>query len=97
MKRIPIVLGLPPSRSFGSSRPSTTHHQARDGRPLHQGRVPHLVLTHMVPPLRNALMRRMFVRGVAEARGSGDTMLDTDGLLLTLPADSKDFTTKRLF
>jgi hypothetical protein len=34
---------------------------------------------------------------VAEARGSGDTMLGTDGLLLTLPASSKDFTTKRLF
>jgi ribonuclease Z len=59
--------------------------------------VPHLVLTHMVPPLRNALMRRIFMRGVAEARGSGDTMLGTDGLLLTLPASSKDFTTKRLF
>ncbi len=35
--------------------------------------VPHLVITHMVPPLRNALMRRMFVRGVAGARGDGDT------------------------
>ena len=31
--------------------------------------VPHLVMTHMVPPLRNALMRRMFLRGVAEASG----------------------------
>jgi ribonuclease Z len=59
--------------------------------------VPHLVLTHEVPPLRNALMRHMFVRGVAEARGNGDTTLGFDGLLLTLPADSKDFSTKRLF
>jgi ribonuclease Z len=59
--------------------------------------VPHLVLTHMVPPLRNALMRKMFMRGVAASRGGGDTQLGTDGLLLTLPPDSKTFTTKRLF
>jgi ribonuclease Z len=59
--------------------------------------VPHLVITHMVPPLRNALMRRMFMRGVAEARGDGDTLLGTDGLLLSLPAGSKAFTTKQLF
>ena len=56
--------------------------------------VPHLVLTHEVPPLRNALMRHMFVRGVAEARGTGDTTLGFDGLLLTLPA-IQDFSTKR--
>jgi ribonuclease Z len=58
--------------------------------------VPHLVMTHMVPPLRNALMRRMFMRGVAEARGVGDTMLGYDGLLITLPPDSKDFKTSSL-
>jgi ribonuclease Z len=59
--------------------------------------VPHLVLTHEVRPLRHALMRHMFVRGVAEARGPGDTTLGYDRLLLALPADSKDFSTKRLF
>ncbi|MBK5197928.1 MAG: MBL fold metallo-hydrolase [Methyloceanibacter sp.] len=59
--------------------------------------VPHLVMTHMVPPLRNALMRRMFMRGVAAARGAGDTVLGYDGLLISLPAGSKAFTTKRLF
>ena len=59
--------------------------------------VPHLVLTHMVPPLRNALMRRMFMNGVAAARGSGDTMLARDGLLLTLPAGSGAMTTQQLF
>jgi ribonuclease Z len=58
--------------------------------------VPYLVMTHMVPPLRNALMRRMFLRGVAEARGNGDTMLGYDGLLITLPPDSKDFKTSSL-
>ena len=31
--------------------------------------VPLLVFTHEVPPLRNALMRKMFMRGVKEARG----------------------------
>jgi ribonuclease Z len=58
--------------------------------------VPHLVMTHMVPPLRNALMRRMFLRAVAEARGAGDTMLGSDGLLITLPPDTKDFKTSPL-
>jgi len=58
--------------------------------------VPHLVMTHMVPPLRNALMRRMFMRGVAAARGAGDTLLGYDGLLITLPSGSKAFTTKKL-
>jgi hypothetical protein len=53
-------------------------------------------MTHMVPPLRNALMRRMFMRGVAEARGVGDTMLGSDGLLITLPSGSKDITTSSL-
>ncbi len=47
-----------------------------------------LVLTHEVPPLRNALMRKMFMRGVKAARGDGDTMLGRDGLLVTLPTGS---------
>lgn len=59
--------------------------------------VPLLVYTHMVPPLRNALMRHMFMAGVDAARGeSGKTMLATDGLLITLPPDSKDITTTPL-
>jgi ribonuclease Z len=53
-------------------------------------------LTHMVPPLRNALMRRMFMRGVAAARGAGDTLLGIDGLQILLPVGSKAFTTKSL-
>ena len=32
--------------------------------------VPLLVFTHEVPPLRNALMRKMFMRGVKDARGT---------------------------
>ena len=59
--------------------------------------VPHLVLTHMVPPLRNALMRRMFMNGVAAARGNGDTRLAQDGLLLTLPEGGGAMTTQQLF
>jgi len=50
-----------------------------------------------VPPLRNALMRHMFMAGVDAARGdSGKTMLATDGLLITLPPDSKDIVTTPL-
>jgi ribonuclease Z len=56
-----------------------------------------LVFTHEVPPLRNGLMRHMFMDGVAEARGpNGDIMLGRDGLLVTLPAGSKDIKTKQL-
>ncbi|MGB6949471.1 MAG: MBL fold metallo-hydrolase [Methyloceanibacter sp.] len=62
-----------------------------------EAEVPLLVYTHMVPPLRNALMRHMFMAGVDAARGdSGKTMLATDGLLITLPPGTKDITTKPL-
>ena len=56
-----------------------------------------LVLTHEVPPLRNALMRKMFMRGVRGARGSGDTMLGRDGLLVTLPTGTSAITTANLY
>jgi len=56
-----------------------------------------LVLTHEVPPLRNALMRKMFMRGVRGARGDGDTILGYDGLMISLPSDSQALTSKRLF
>ncbi|MGH6826146.1 MBL fold metallo-hydrolase [Methyloceanibacter sp.] len=59
--------------------------------------VPLLVFTHEVPPLRNALMRHMFLRGVADARGPGDTILGRDGLLISLPKGSKDIKTKNLW
>jgi ribonuclease Z len=62
-----------------------------------EAEVPLLVLTHLVPPIRNALMRRMFLHGAKEARGpGGDIMLARDGLLITLPKGSKDITTKNL-
>jgi ribonuclease Z len=46
-----------------------------------------LVLSHLTPPPPNALIARMFVRGVKEVRATGWVMAD-DGLLITLPADS---------
>jgi ribonuclease Z len=49
-----------------------------------------LVLTHVVPALPNALMRQMFMRDVKAARGSGDTILGEDGLLISLPANSQE-------
>lgn len=58
--------------------------------------VPMLVLTHLVPPLPNALARHIFMRGVADARGEGDTILGYDGLLVTLPANSKEIETSSL-
>ena len=58
--------------------------------------VPLLVLTHIVPPLPNALLRHMFMRGVNEARGTGDTLLAKDGLLVSLPKGTKDIKTQCL-
>jgi ribonuclease Z len=46
-----------------------------------------LVLSHLTPPPPNALLERIFVRGVDDVRPSGWVMAD-DGMLLTLPADS---------
>jgi ribonuclease Z len=56
-----------------------------------------LVFTHEVPPLRNGLMRRMFMRGVKGARGPGKTILGKDGLLISLPKGTKDIKTKNLY
>ena len=47
-----------------------------------------LVYSHIVPPLPTALAEHMFMRGVAEARGSGDTKIAHDGMMITLPAGS---------
>jgi ribonuclease BN (tRNA processing enzyme) len=52
-----------------------------------------LVLSHIVPALPNALMRHMFLRDVKAARGSGDTMLGRDLLMISLPAQSKEIKT----
>ena len=47
-----------------------------------------LLFTHMVPPLQNALMKRIFMRGVDAARGNGETRIGFDGLMVTLPGGS---------
>jgi ribonuclease Z len=51
-----------------------------------------LVLSHIGPPTPNALARIAFMRGVAAVRPHG-VVLGYDGLLLTLPAGSKDIET----
>jgi len=51
-----------------------------------------LVLSHIGPPTPNLLARIAFMRGVAEVRPHG-VALGYDGMLLTLPADSKDIET----
>jgi ribonuclease Z len=48
-----------------------------------------LVLSHIGPPTPNALARIAFMRGVADVRPHG-VILGYDGLLLTLPAGSKN-------
>ncbi|HEY4343005.1 MAG TPA: MBL fold metallo-hydrolase [Parvibaculum sp.] len=62
----------------------------------HAANVPLLVLTHIVPPLPNALARHMFMRGVAEVRGNGQTILGDDGLMISMPVGSKEITTSML-
>src|SRR3984957_10215356 len=47
-----------------------------------------LVLSHIGPPTSNLLARLAFMRGVADIRPHG-TVIAYDGLLLTLPANSK--------
>ena len=42
-------------------------------------------------------MRHMFMRGVQDARGPGNTILGKDGLLVSLPKGSKDIKTKDLY
>ena len=56
-----------------------------------------LVYSHVVPPLVNALTERMFMRGVKEARGDGDTRIGYDGMLVTLPANSEKVEVSKLF
>ncbi|MFI5321058.1 MAG: MBL fold metallo-hydrolase [Myxococcota bacterium] len=46
-----------------------------------------LVMSHLTPPPPNALIERIFVRGVDDVRPSGWVLAD-DGMLITLPADS---------
>ncbi len=47
-----------------------------------------LVLSHIGPPTSNLLSRIAFMRGVANIRPHG-TVIGYDGLLLTLPTNSK--------
>jgi ribonuclease Z len=46
-----------------------------------------LVLTHLVPPPDNALVRRLFMQGVSDA-WDGTVVLGEDGMHFTLPPGS---------
>ena len=48
-----------------------------------------LVLTHLVPPPDNPILRRMFVRGVVGA-WDGDVVLGSDGLHFVLPSGTRE-------
>ena len=54
-----------------------------------------LVLSHIGPPTPNMLAKIAFMRGVAEVRPHG-VVLGYDGLLLTLPAGSKEIETSTI-
>ena len=54
-----------------------------------------LVLSHLTPPPPNALLERIFVRGVEEAR-EGEWLLADDGMLFTLPPDSREIARSEL-
>jgi len=47
-----------------------------------------LVFSHIVPPLPTALSEHMFMRGVADARGKGDTKIAYDGMMVSLAGGS---------
>jgi ribonuclease Z len=48
-----------------------------------------LVFTHMVPPPRNAILRRMFLGGVGDAY-DGEVVVGEDGMRFTLPPRTDD-------
>ncbi|MBI1238642.1 MAG: hypothetical protein GC199_04795 [Alphaproteobacteria bacterium] len=48
-----------------------------------------LILTHFTPPVQNAITEAVFTRGLSEIRSEGWEMA-YDGMLVTLPADSKE-------
>ena len=54
-----------------------------------------LVLSHIGPPTPNELAKIAFMRGVSDVRPDG-VVLGYDGMLLTLPAGSKDIESSRL-
>lgn len=51
-----------------------------------------LVLYHLTPPPPNPIVERIFLRDVADVRASG-VVMSRDGLLVTLPASSKEIET----
>lgn len=53
------------------------------GEVAHEAGVAHLVLTHLVPPPRNALMERSFMHGVHESF-DGEVTLGADGMRFAL-------------
>ena len=54
-----------------------------------------LVLTHLVPPPDNALVRRLFMQGVKEA-WNGEVLLGEDGMHFILPRGSDAITVEEL-
>ena len=59
-----------------------------------QANVKHLVFYHLTPAPRNALMERMFVRGVNDIRK--EWTLSDDGTMVILPLNSDKIEIKKI-
>lgn len=61
---------------------------AEAARTANEANVQLLVFSHIVPPVLNRLMEKMFMRGLDEIRDPATTLLGFDGLHLSLPVGS---------
>jgi ribonuclease Z len=77
-------LGMDRLAKLAGDLPSYHTSPQEAGELAREAGVGHLVLTHMVPPPRNFLLRRAFVRGARQSFG-GEVTLGEDGMRFSLP------------
>lgn len=88
MHRIRVAKLMTDIRDYHTS-PVEAAHVANDAG------VRMLVMTHLSPPPPNAVVERIFTRGVDEVRASG-WVLAKDGMLITLPSGSEEIEVSQL-
>lgn len=92
-----VSLGVEAAGRVGRERPAHVLHDILDyhttpveaAQVANEANVGLLVLYHLAPAPFNALLERVFLRGVAEVRPDG-VMLAEDGLLIELPTGSDE-------